>query len=209
MEESFIPAGVTLTANTVTRVFLLLSPGKATPMLEALQAQLGRPCGARAAPTRPSEELIELLQQEGWRAELYPDASVLISGCRRAIADLGRDPVLLSAVRCVSAGSSIQGYSAGNLQWQLRYYEAGRQLALGTVCFPPEPTWDRLFRSLLLIREAKACDRERLAALSPLPIDFGAGPVLLAERGDRVVAFVQYRPHTAHPQASMITRLAT
>lgn len=209
IEEPFIPAGVTLTAITVTRVFLLLAPERVIPMLEALQAHLGRPCDAVAASTRPAVELIELLRQEGWMAERHPDGSVLISGCRRAMADLKRDPVLESAVCCVSAGSSLQGFAADNLQWQIRYYEAGRRFAVGTVCFPPEPEWDQLFRSLLIIREAQAGDRELLAALSPLPIDLGAGPILLAERADRVVAFVQYRPHAARPQASTITRLAT
>jgi hypothetical protein len=189
----------------VTTVFIVIPPDKVLPMLEALRAadhQLGD-------ESPPAERLMAFLRRALWQVHQTPDGQVYLTGYSGEALDLQRDPILVHAVGHACAGSFIQGYSQDNTQWLIRYYKERKTLVHGNITFPGEPAWGRQARSLIWVREAQQGDLPSLMSLSPLPIDWGQGTILVAERAGRVLAFLQYHSHPQDAQTGVITRLAT
>jgi hypothetical protein len=192
---------------SVTSVFLAISQEKILSLLRKLSVNPESfviPQDAQLAPL-----LVECLQKHGWIAEQSLD-EVYVTGYHSSELQLEQNLVLDSAIGCARAGSFIQGYAdENNEQWQLRYDEKARTLVKGSVVFPYSSTWEQHSRSLTWIREMRLQDSERIAALSPLPLDPGTGTVLVALVGGIVRAFVQYHPVPGEEQAVMITRITT
>ena len=197
------------TPNHVTQTSLVL-PGEHISLMGARLVQLLEQAQSSPGEIKgfgERERLPSLLHLLGWRTEWQSDGSLKLVEYTGEGLDLEHDPVLESAVGCVRAGCFIAGYGEGNAQWQIRYSASSKQQVCGSVIFPRDREWERHFRSMLILREGAPSDLPQLATLSPRAAAIAKEQLLVAERGDRIVAFLAY--HTEQDGTGVITHIAT